>query len=484
MSLPDLSSILPSFAHRSDRVEHPAGSARSQSFRPTEQSYILVVGGLGYIGSHTTLELAKSGYNVVIVDDMTNSFVAVLDNLRKLTAEHYQAQNRPGDVPDMQFFKVNYRDPVAMSELFRQFAIDDNRSRITGVIHFAAFKSVYESISKPVEYYQNNVCGVVDLVALLRQFGIFNFVFSSSATVYGSAANRGRQLCETDMVHQPTTLPDSSGTVVEPGALGITSPYGRTKYMCEAILADVAIADPRWDITLLRYFNPVGCHESGLLGEHPRQTPTNLVPVLIQVLTGEREQFTVFGSDYDTADGTAVRDFIHVQDLARGHIAALAAATKRISSRDTSRSAPASATNSVRIYNLGTGSGHTVRQVVAAIETAANRSVPAIDVDRRPGDVASCVAAVDKAEQELDWKATKSLTDCARDVWNYTVQSRSFDHNQRTEDEVDISDVPVAETEPDTDTEVRPVCGGARAEPVTKPAPSFISFSNRQPVHA
>ncbi|KAF1812160.1 UDP-glucose 4-epimerase, partial [Eremomyces bilateralis CBS 781.70] len=381
-----------------------------------ENPYILVVGGLGYIGSHTTLELLKASYNVVVIDDLSNSFSAVLDRVILLASEYCKSDNKP--LPSVDFHEVDYKDSSAIRAILSKYDISESisknsvaprSSRIAGVIHFAAFKSVEESIEKPLPYYRNNVCGLVDFLDVLQEFGIKNFVFSSSATVYGSKANSGVPLSEEHMVHHPESYFDSRGDVqfAEPGVSGITSPYGRTKYMCEAILADLAHSDPSWSITLLRYFNPVGCHESGLLGEHPRQRPTNLVPVVIRVLTGQLSELNVYGTDYDTADGTAVRDFIHVQDLACGHIAALDAAAR-------------GTIKGFRAYNLGTGRGHTVREVVMSLEKASNQGIPAREVGRRKGDVGFCVAAVDRAETELNWKAEKTLEDCARDVWRYT----------------------------------------------------------------
>ncbi|KAF2758820.1 UDP-glucose 4-epimerase [Pseudovirgaria hyperparasitica] len=383
------------------------------------RNYILVVGGLGYIGSHTTLELLKANYNVIVVDDLSNSYRDVLDRVSHLASVHFKACGLP--MPALRFHNSDYRAPTmrALLSSYGSYMVADNSSgeqtlkqvsRITGVIHFAAFKSVEESIQKPLAYYMNNVCGMVDFLALLQEFGIQNFVFSSSATVYGEAANRGVPLKEEHMVlHTETYLNDSGFEQTQsPGSMGLTSPYGRSKYMCEAILADIAKADPSWKITALRYFNPVGCHSSGLLGEDPRQKPTNLIPVVATVLTGQRPVLSVFGTDWETSDGTAVRDFIHVQDLARGHIAALAASANGVVKEP------------YRAYNLGTGHGHSVREVVASLENASSRHIPVQEVGRRAGDVGSCVARVDRAERELSWKAEKTLADCAVDVWNFT----------------------------------------------------------------
>ncbi|WOO86364.1 UDP-glucose 4-epimerase [Vanrija pseudolonga] len=284
-------------------------------------------------------------------------------------------------VPSLRFENLDYRSQD-LAALLDEYAISGSsalRSRISGVIHFAAFKSVSESISQPIDYYRNNVCGLVDLVALLNTYGIHKFVFSSSATVYGTKADLGQPLSEYDVVHHPESFLDRQGDVshATPGVTGLTSPYGRTKYFGKAILADVAYSAPsKWSIVALPYFNPIGCDASGLLGEDPRGVPTNLFPVITNVLTGRRDHLDVCGSDWDTRDGTAIRDFIHVSDLARGHIAAL----------DTNISAP------FRTFNLGTGNGTTVAEAIHALEQASGRKVPSPLAPRRPGDVGSCVA--------------------------------------------------------------------------------------------
>lgn len=384
------------------------GSRRS--FIRNSRKHVMVVGGLGYIGSHTTLELLKEGYNVIVVDDLSNSFEGVVENVRKLATEHCRQRNL--QVPVLKLHQFDYKS-VWMRHLLSRYAVKTEegavpKSRISGVIHFAAFKSVEESISKPLAYYQNNICGLVDLLVLLQEFGIKNFVFSSSATVYGSRANAGKPLKEKDLVHFPELVTGENGQDVElvPGATGITSPYGRTKYFAEAILADVAKADPTMRITALRYFNPVGCHPSGILREDPRQVPTNLFPVIAQVLTGVRPILNVFGSDWDTRDGTAIRDFIHVMDLARGHIAAMAAASS------------SKYTEAFRSYNLGTGNGTTVSEVVDYFEKASGNKLPVNMAGRRAGDVGSCVAETERAEKELGWKTELSMEQCARDCWN------------------------------------------------------------------
>jgi UDP-glucose 4-epimerase len=371
------------------------------------RDYILVIGGLGFIGSHTTLELLKEGYNVVIVDNMSNSHDSAFTNIQRLASKYRASKGLA--CPHLKLHKVDYRSHMMRTILGRYVVQDAALSatrlcHITGVIHFAAYKSVEESTKKPLQYYQNNVSGLIDLLAVLGDFGIQNFVFSSSATVYGSILSEGgRPVCEEQLVHHEAV--DEHTTPLVSGVRGLTSPYGRTKYFSEAVLADVAFADPSWRITALRYFNPVGCEPSGTLGEDPRQEPTNLFPVITQVLKGERPSLDIFGSDWDTCDGTAVRDYIHVVDLARGHLAALAAAGTR----------PAEI--AFRAYNLGTGKGSTVAQVVSSMEKAASRLIPVRQTGRRTGDVGFCVASTERAERELGWKTQLSLDECATDSW-------------------------------------------------------------------
>jgi UDP-glucose 4-epimerase len=371
------------------------------------RDYILVIGGLGFIGSHTTLELLKEGYNVVIVDNMSNSHDSAFTKIQRLASKYWASKGLA--CPRLKLHKVDYRSHV-MRTILGHYVVQDpalSKTRlchITGVIHFAAFKSVEESTKKPLEYYQNNVSGLIDLLAVLGDFGIQNLVFSSSATVYGSMLGSNRAVSEEQLVHHET-VDEVKRSPLVPGVRGLTSPYGRTKYFSEAILADVALADPSWRITALRYFNPVGCEPSGTLGEDPRQKPTNLFPVIAQVLKGERAALDIFGSDWDTRDGTAVRDYIHVVDLARGHLAALAAAGAR------------PAEQAFRAYNLGTGQGSTVAQVVSSMERAASRSIPVRHSGRRIGDVGFCVASTERAERELGWKTQLSLDDCATDSW-------------------------------------------------------------------
>ncbi|KAK5170099.1 uncharacterized protein LTR77_004683 [Saxophila tyrrhenica] len=367
------------------------------------RSYVMVLGGLGYIGSHTTLELLQEGYNVIVVDNLSNSYEDVLSRIRLLATKYLLAQRKP--MPTLRLAKLDYRSPEMRQLLADYTAVG---SSISAMIHFAAFKSVSESIENPLAYYRNNVSGLVDLLILMGEYNIKEFVFSSSATVYGARSNLGKPLLEHDLVHfdEPSVEDDGTDGLRLNGALGLTCPYGRSKYFAEAILADLAKADPSMRITALRYFNPVGCHSSGLIREDPRQKPTNLFPVVASVMQGKQEQLNVFGSDWDTRDGTAVRDFIHVVDLAQGHIAALRAA----SSPDRK--------DAFRAYNLGTGNGMTVAEVIASFEAAAHKPVPAVLGPRREGDVGSCVAATTRAERELGWRATRTVDDCARDCWN------------------------------------------------------------------
>lgn len=382
-------------------------------------SFILVTGGLGYIGSHTSLELLKAGYNVIIVDDLSNSFHSVFTRVQQLAEKYYHEKSRI--MPVLHFHKVDYRSKSMrfLLESYSDFVPGPTtatetpelrrQSRIAGVIHFAAFKSVTDSIENPVSYYRNNVSGLVDLVELLGKHNIRNFVFSSSATVYGTKADEGFPLKEEDLVHHPENYIDANGQeqVRMPQATGLLSPYARSKYFCEAILADIAHSDPAWRIIALRYFNPIGCDVSGVLGEDPKGVPTNLFPVITQVLTGQRQQLDIFGSDWDTRDGTAIRDFIHVSDLARGHIAAVGASIKE----------------PFRTFNLGTGNGTTVREAVDSLEAASGRNIPVNMASRREGDVGSCVAANARAVKELGWTATESINQCATDLWNFVSKT-------------------------------------------------------------
>lgn len=374
-------------------------------FFPVSDQSILVIGGLGFIGSHTSLELLKAGHNVVVVDDLSNSHSHVFSRVQRLAKDYYAEIGAPAQVPTLSFHEFDYRSSEMGKLLDSQIDPVTQVSRIAGVIHFAAFKSVSDSIKSPIAYYQNNVCGLVNLVELLGQHNIRNFVFSSSATVYGTKADSGLPLREEDLVHHNETYIDENNNAVEaePMVSGLQSPYARSKYFCEAILADIAKSDPAWRIVALRYFNPIGCHPSGLLGEDPKGVPTNLFPVITQVLTGKRKELDVFGTDWDTRDGSAIRDFIHVTDVARGHVAAIDYKT----------------TAAFRTFNLGSGTGTTVHEAVKALELASNRKIPVNLTGRRDGDVGFCVASNTRARDELGWTTKESIPVCARDLWNF-----------------------------------------------------------------
>ncbi|KAL4810194.1 hypothetical protein BDV18DRAFT_54391 [Aspergillus unguis] len=367
------------------------------------RQYILVTGGLGFIGSHTTLELLKAGYNVIVIDNLSNSFQNVFDRINRLAQKHHD--ERGTKTPALHLDAHDYRDTAALKELLNQYQVESRwgspKSKIAGVIHFAAYKAVEESIRNPLKYYANNVSGLVDFATTLGEYGIKTFIFSSSATVYGTLATSGLPLKEELCAHKDEIYhgPDKIGQTIKAGCTGITNPYGRTKWMCEAILADLAASDPEWTIVALRYFNPIGCDESGLLGEDPKQTPTNLLPVVVKVMTGEYKELQMFGTDWETEDGTAVRDFIHVTDLARGHIAALDAAHEK------------KLIENFRAFNLGTGRGHSVMEVVDTMESVSSKRIPVKAAPRRPGDVGSCVAVATRSQQELRWKTEKTLTE-------------------------------------------------------------------------
>ncbi|MEG3252120.1 UDP-glucose 4-epimerase GalE [Streptococcus suis] len=325
---------------------------------------ILVTGGAGYIGSHTVVELLKLGKEVVIVDNLSNSSILVLDRIETITGK------RPT------FYELDVADKEALRQVFEN-------ENIEAAIHFAGYKAVGESVAKPIMYYENNIMSTLALIEVMAEFSVKKIVFSSSATVYG--LNNPSPLVE--------TMPTSA-----------TNPYGYTKVMLEQILRDVEVADKEWSIALLRYFNPIGAHESGLIGEDPAGIPNNLMPFIAQVAVGKREELSVFGNDYDTIDGTGVRDYIHVIDLALGHIKAL----EKIST-----------TAGVHTYNLGSGQGTSVLELVQAFEKVNGVPVPYKIVDRRPGDVATCYANADKALAELNWKTEKTIEDMCRDTWNW-----------------------------------------------------------------
>ena len=325
---------------------------------------VLVTGGAGYIGSHTCVELLAAGYRVVAVDNLSNSSEESLDRVREITGK------------DLAFVKADILDGDAMEKVFAS-------GRFGAVIHFAALKAVGESVAQPLRYYHNNVTGTVSLLEACRRHGVKDFVFSSSATVYGD----------------PHEVP-----ITEDFPLNATNPYGRTKLMMEEVLRDVAVAEKGWRISVLRYFNPVGAHESGRIGEDPRGTPNNLMPYVMQVAVGRRPKLGVFGDDYPTKDGTGVRDYIHVVDLAKGHIAALKALDR---------------IDGCKAYNLGTGTGYSVLEMVKAAEEASGRKVPYEVVARRPGDIAECWADPALAKRELGWTATRGLKQMCADAWRW-----------------------------------------------------------------
>ena len=324
---------------------------------------ILVTGGSGYIGSHTVLELLNKNYEVVVVDNFSNSSFESLRRVQKITGK------------SVVFYEADIRDEEKMDEILSAHKID-------AVIHFAAFKAVGESCRMPLKYYENNISGTVSLLKVLDKHNVKKIIFSSSATVYGD----------------PERLP-----LDENCRLSTTNPYGSTKLMMENIMQDLWKADNEWNIILLRYFNPVGSHESGLIGEDPKGIPNNLMPFVAQVASGKLACINVFGNDYDTPDGTGVRDYIHVVDLALGHIAAIENCND----------------SGVHIYNLGTGRGYSVLEMIHAFEKACGKTLPYKICERRPGDIASCYAAPDKAKKELHWEATHGIEEMCASQWKW-----------------------------------------------------------------
>lgn len=325
---------------------------------------ILVTGGAGYIGSHTCVELLQKDYEVVVLDNLSNSSPEALRRVEQITGK------------GVTFVEGDIRDRNILRELFGRYTFDS-------VIHFAGLKAVGESCRIPLDYYDNNVSGTVTLTQEMAAHGVFNFVFSSSATVYGD----------------PASLP-----IREDFPLSATNPYGRSKLIIEQILGDLYTSDNRWNIAILRYFNPAGAHESGLIGEDPNDIPNNLMPYISQVAIGMREKLSVFGNDYPTVDGTGVRDYIHVVDLAKGHVCAI----------DKLRTGCG-----LKAWNLGVGNGHSVLQMVSAFEEASGKPVPYQLVDRRPGDIAACWADPTLAKEELNWTAEKELEDIMADAWRW-----------------------------------------------------------------
>ena len=330
---------------------------------------ILATGGTGYIGSHTVIELINGGYEVDIIDNLFNSKITVLDQIEQIT----------GKKP--KFFQVDLLDEEKLDEVFRDGHYDT-------VIHFAGLKAVGESVEKPLIYYRNNITGTVNLLEAMKKYGVHEIVFSSSATVYG----------EQDTPECVETMQTG---------MSLTNPYGRTKYFIEEIMKDYAVADPEFKATLLRYFNPIGAHASGLIGEDPNGIPNNLMPVIMRVADGRIEKLRVYGDDYPTADGTGRRDYIHVVDLAKGHVAAIEHMK-----------------NGIEIFNLGTGTPTSVKEMIAAFEKASGEKLPYEIVGRRAGDLAEIWANADKAKRELGWQTTLNIDDAMRDTINYLRKAK------------------------------------------------------------
>ncbi|WP_174614878.1 UDP-glucose 4-epimerase GalE [Virgibacillus ihumii] len=325
---------------------------------------ILVTGGTGYIGSHTTIELLNEGHDVIIADNLANSNKLVLERIKEISGR--------GVAP----YYIDLLNKEELNQIFKENTID-------AVIHFAGYKAVGESVKEPLKYYKNNLMSTINLCEVMEENSVYNLIFSSSATVYGN--------------------PDKN-PIQESFPTAAHNPYGQTKLMIEKILMDVAAVNDNWNISLLRYFNPVGAHSSGKIGEDPNGTPNNLMPFITQVAVGKLDELKVFGNDYDTTDGTGVRDYIHVVDLANGHLKAL----EQIEKND-----------GLEIFNLGTGRGYSVLEVVDAFEKASGKDIPYKIVERRPGDIATCYADPSKALKELDWKAEKGIYDMCKDAWNW-----------------------------------------------------------------
>lgn len=333
---------------------------------------ILVIGGAGYIGSHTVVELLNENKEVIVVDKFSNSKPEMLGKIKKITNK------------DFKFYELDYSNKEKMDKVFAENKIDS-------VIHFAGYKAVGESVEKPIEYYTNNVSGTLNLLDVMRKHNVKTIIFSSSATVYGD----------------PEVVP-----LTEMCKIGATTnPYGSSKLFIEQILKDVYKSDNTWDVCILRYFNPIGSHESGIIGEEPQGRPNNLMPYIVRVASGELEELSIFGNDYNTPDGTGVRDYIHVVDLAKGHIKALEKLEKEKSG--------------IYIYNLGTGKGYSVLDMVHAFEKTTGQKIKYKITERRAGDIATCYADATKAKEELNWVAEKTLEDMCRDSWNYI--KRKFD---------------------------------------------------------
>ncbi|AJI13263.1 UDP-glucose 4-epimerase GalE [Bacillus cereus] len=331
---------------------------------------ILITGGAGYIGSHTCVELLNNNYKIIVVDNLSNSSIESLNRVKEITGKQFE------------FYKENVLNREKMNEIFLE-------NNIEAVIHFAGFKAVGESTTIPLAYYYNNIISAIVLCDVMQKHNVKNFIFSSSATVYGI----------------PKTSP-----IKEEFPLSVTNPYGQTKLMIEQIMRDVAKADDEWSIALLRYFNPFGAHQSGRIGEDPNGIPNNLMPYVTQVAVGKLKELNIFGNDYPTKDGTGVRDYIHVVDLAKGHVKALEKVLK---------------TKGVEAYNLGTGKGYSVLEMVKAFEKVSGRKIPYKVIGRRPGDVAICFADVSKAKRELGWEAEYGLEEMCVDSWRWQVNNKN-----------------------------------------------------------
>ncbi len=332
---------------------------------------VLLPGGAGYIGSHTAVELLNAKKEIVIVDNFSNSKPEVLEKIKQITGKEFK------------FYELDCLDGQALEKVFEENAIE-------AVINFAGFKAVGESVKKPIEYYMNNITGALTILEVMKKYNCKKFIFSSSATVYG----------------EPERIPLTEDCKTG----GTTNPYGTTKLFIEQILKDLYKSDNEWDICILRYFNPVGSHESGLIGEEPQGVPNNLMPYIVRVANGQLKELSVFGNDYDTHDGTGVRDYIHVVDLAKGHLKAL----EKLDKEETG----------LYIYNLGTGTGYSVLDMVNAFEKATGQKVPYKITERRSGDIATCYADPKKAKDELNWTAEKTLEDMCKDSWRYIEKNK------------------------------------------------------------
>ena len=328
---------------------------------------VLITGGAGFIGTHTCVELLNAGEEIVVFDNFVNSKMSAVENVKKITGK------------DFRFYEADMLDRAAMEKIFSE-------NNITEVIHFAGLKAVGESVEKPMEYYYNNIAGTLILTQTMKKFGCKRIVFSSSATVYGS----------------PKSLP-----IREDFPLSTTNPYGSTKLMIEGILRDICVSDKEWSVALLRYFNPTGAHASGLIGEDPNGIPNNLMPRLINVATGKMEKMTVYGNDYPTKDGTGVRDYIHVVDLAKGHLAAIRWVREN---------------KMCDAFNLGTGTGYSVLDLIKALEKASGKTLPITYTPRRAGDIAACYADPSKARDILHWEAELGVDKMCEDAWNFAVK--------------------------------------------------------------